>query len=134
MSSFDLKNNVSATNALNIQAISSNTSVAGVSIDTKGFESATFAIQSGTLTDGTYTPEVSESDDNITFTAVADDFLIGTEANAVLVATDDNKVKTIGYVGKKRYVKLTITSTGVTSGGTLGASVILGHPISAPVA
>lgn len=134
MSSFDLKNNVSVANALNIQAISSNTSVAGVSIDTKGFESATFAIQSGTLTDGTYTPEVSESDDNSTFTAVADDFLIGTEANAVLVATDDNKVKTIGYVGKKRYVKLTITSTGVTSGGTLGASVILGHPKSAPVA
>ncbi len=134
MSSFDLKNNVSVANALNIQAISSNTSVAGVSIDTKGFESATFAIQSGTLTDGTYTPEVSESDDNSTFTAVADDFLIGTEANAVLVATDDNKVKTIGYVGKKRYVKLTITSTSVTSGGTLGASVILGHPKTAPVA
>lgn len=134
MSSFDLKNNVSVANALNIQAISSNTSIAGVSIDTKGFESVTFAIQSGTLTDGTYTPEVSESDDNSTFTAVADDFLIGTEANAVLVATDDNKVKTIGYAGKKRYVKLTITSTGVTSGGTLGASVILGHPKSAPVA
>jgi allantoicase len=134
MSSFDLKNNVSASNALNIQAISSNTTVTGVSIDTKGFESATFAIQSATLTDGTYTPEVQESDDNSTFTAVADDFLIGTEANAVFVATDDNKVKTIGYAGKKRYLKLTLTSTGVTSGGTLGATAILGHPKSAPVA
>lgn len=134
MSSFDLKNNVSVVNALNIQAISSSTATAGVSIDTKGFESATFAIQSGTLTDGTYTPEVSESDDNSTFTAVSDDFLIGTEANAVLVATDDNKVKTIGYAGKKRYVKITITSSGVTSGGTLGVTAILGHPKTAPVA
>lgn len=134
MSSFDLKNNVSVVNALNIQAISSNTATAGASVDTKGFESATFAIQSGTLTDGTYTPEVSESDDNSTFTAVSDDFLIGTEANAVFVLTDDNKVKTIGYAGKKRYVKITITSSGVTSGGTLGVTAILGHPKTAPVA
>lgn len=134
MASFDLKNNISVLNALNIASISTNTATAGVSIDTKGFESALFAIQAGTLTDGTYTPEVSDSNDNITFTAVADDFLIGTEANAVLIATDDNKVKTIGYAGKKRYIKLTITSTGVTTGGTLGATVSLGHPKSAPVA
>lgn len=134
MSSFDLKNNVNALNALNIQAISTSNTVSGVSVDTKGYESATFAIQSGTLTDGTYTPEILESDNNSTFTAVADDFLIGTEANAVFVATDDNKVKTIGYAGKKRYVKITITSSGITSGGTLGATVILGHPKTAPVA
>lgn len=134
MSSFDLKNNVNALNALNIQAISTSATVSGVSVDTKGYESATFAIQSGTLTDGTYTPEILESDNNSTFTAVADDFLIGTEANAVFVATDDNKVKTIGYAGKKRYVKITITSSGITSGGTLGATVILGHPKTAPVA
>lgn len=131
--SFDSKNNIKAVVALNIQAISSDTTTAGSSIDLTGFNSATFAIQSGTLTDGTYTPVISDSDDGSTFTAVADDFLIGTEAEAAFAATDDNAIKTIGYVGGKQYVKLSIVSASTSSGGTIGAQALLGHSSHAPV-
>lgn len=132
--SFDSKNNIKAQVALNIQTIATDTTTAGTSVDLLGYNSATIAIHSGTLTDGTYTPVLSDSDDNSTFTAVADDFLIGTEADASFVATDDNKIKTIGYVGGKRYIKLSIVSASTTSGGILGAQALLGHPNHAPVA
>jgi capsule polysaccharide export protein KpsE/RkpR len=40
----------------------------------------------------------------------------------------------IGYVGKKRFVKLSLVSTSVTSGLTAGASAILGAAKHNPVA
>jgi hypothetical protein len=132
---FDLKNSIKVDKALNIGAISSNTTTAGTAIDLTGYNSLTFVIQSGTLTDGTYTPKIEESSDNSTFTEVTDTTkLLGTIAGATFASTDDNAVKTIGYIGNKPYVKLSIVSTSVTSGGTLGATAIKGHPVNSPIA
>ena len=131
----DLHHNLSFAPAINPAAIASNTATHGVIIDTKGFDSLEFVIQSGTLTDGTYTPSLIEGDDPTLSdgAAVTAGDLLGTVAGATFAATDDNKVKKIGYRGNKRYVRLTITSAGVTTGGTLGAVAVQGHPRSAPV-
>lgn len=136
MASRDLHNNIKATPALNPQAIASSTTVNGAIIDLAGYESAEFLIQSATLTDGTYTPSITEGDaSNLSDgAAVAAGDLIGTVADATFAATADNSVKKLGYKGGKRYIRLNITSTGVTSGGTLAAVAVLGHPKSAPVA
>lgn len=125
----DTKNNVKVLNALDIQAISSDTTTNGDWIDLQGHGSCTFDIQSGTLTDGTYTPLVQDADasDQSDAAAVADVNLIGTEASAAFDADDDNTVKTIGYAGVKRYVRLSLVSASTTSGGTLGATVRLAH-------
>jgi hypothetical protein len=128
----DLKNNIKVQAALNIAAITSNTTTNGSSVDLLGYNSATFVISSGARTDGTFTPLVVDSDDNSTFTAVDDKFLIGLESEAVISAA--NTLRKIGYVGQKRYIRLSIVSTSVTSGATLGASAILSHPNTAPVA
>lgn len=131
---FDLKNDIKVDKALSVGAISSNTTTAGDAITFNGFNSLTFVIQSGTLTDGTYTPKIEDSEDGVTYAEVTDATkLLGTIANATFIATDDNKVKTIGYIGNKPYVKLSIVSSGVTSGGTLAATVIKGHPTISPV-
>jgi hypothetical protein len=133
MASVDLKNDIKSLNALNIQAITTNATTAGVEIDTQGFDSVTFEILTGARTDGTVTPLIQESDTSGSYAgSVADDDLIGLEANAALSAAQSRSI--IGYVGKKRYVKLSLVSTAVTSGLTAGASAILGAAKHNPVA
>jgi hypothetical protein len=133
MASVDLKNDIKSLNALNIQAITTSATTAGVEIDTQGFDSVTFEILTGARTDGTVTPLIQESDTSGSYSgSVADDDLIGTEADAALSAAQSRSI--IGYVGKKRYVKLSLVSTSVTSGLTAGASAILGAAKHNPVA
>jgi len=133
MASRDLKNDIKILNALNIATISTNTTTAGVEIDTQGFESVTFEIITGARTDGTVTPLIQETDVSGSYSgSVDDDNLIGLEADEAINSA--NARSKIGYVGSKRYLKLSLVSTAVTTGLTAGASVILGNPKSAPVA
>lgn len=132
---FDLHNNIANRPALNPQAITTNTTVNGAIIDLAGFNSAEFLLQSATLTDGTFTPSITEGNaanlSDGTVAAAAD--LLGLIASATFVATEDNAVKKLGYAGTKRYIRLNVTTTGVTSGGTIAAQVVLGNPLHAPV-
>ena len=132
MSSYDKKSLLKVVKALNIVAITANTTTAGNSIDTKGFESITLSVELGARTDGSFLPLIQDSDDNVNFVDVVDQFLIGTEAEALLNSA--NTIKTIGYVGKKRYVRLSLVSSGVSSGATATATAILSDAYSNPVA
>ena len=128
----DLHHSIRAEVALKAAAITSNTTTVGEEIDMDEFESLELIIQAGVITDGTYTPLVEEALDDGTgspgaFTAVVDADLLGTEAGAVLVAADDDKTTKIGYLGQKRFVRLSIVSTGVTTGGDLGAIGVKSH-------
>lgn len=138
MATRDIYNNLNDLVAFNTQSITTNTTTAGVIIDTQGCNSLLFVIQSGTLTDGTYTPLIEYGDDSglSDAAAVPDDQLNGTEAGAAFADTDDNATKSIGYVGDKRYVRLSIVSASTTSvgGGTLSAVALRGTPTIAPVA
>jgi len=131
MASYEQKTSLKPVKALNITAITSSTTTAGSSIDTKGFESLTLFVELGARTDGTFLPLVQDSDDDINFVDVADQFLIGTEAEAQINTA--NTIKTIGYVGKKRYVKLSIVSTAITSGATVSATAVLANASKRPV-
>jgi len=131
----DLHNNIKAEVALDTAAISSDTTTAGNIIDMQGFGSVEFVMQSGTLTDGTYTPLIEEGDaSNLSdAAAVADSDLLGTEANAAFASTDDNAVNKIGYIGNKRYVRLSIVSSGTSTGGTLSAVSVKSNAGDLPV-
>jgi hypothetical protein len=134
MASVDLKNNIKTLSAFNAASITSSTTTAGNVISTAGYESLTFDNSIGVRTDGTYTPLIQDCDtvDGV-FVAVDDAFLIGTEAEAALTAS--NTQSTIGYVGKKPFVKFSWVSSAVTSGSTgCKSSAILAAPRSAPVA
>lgn len=131
----DLHNNVSGAIALAVQNITTNTTTAGAIIDSLGFESLEFFITSGTITDGAYALLLQESDDSgmAGATTVSAENTLGSVTG--FVAADDNVVKRVGYIGKKRYVRLSIVSTGVTTGGTnFTATAVKGHPLHAPVA
>jgi hypothetical protein len=64
--------------------------------------------------------------------AVPTDFILGSIADAILVAPQNGVFKKIGYNGKKRYVKLSIVTTGGAT-GELYAAAILGRPVSVGV-
>jgi hypothetical protein len=132
----DLHNNIKVENALNVSAISSNTTTVGAIIDMQGYGALEFVLRSGTLTDGTYTPLVEEGDAaNLSdATAVADVDLLGTEAAAAFILTDDNTVKKVGYIGNKRYIRLSVVSAGTTTGGTMSAIAIKGKAADRPIA
>ena len=132
MAKRELKSTTSPVVALNTTAISSDTTTNGEILDTAGFESILFVIQSGTITDGTYTPLIQEGDNSglSDAAAVADADLTNTEASVAFAATDDNAVKSIAYVGDKRYVRLNIVSASTSSGGTLSAVAVKGDPLA----
>lgn len=133
MASRDLKNDIKILNALNIASISTNTTTAGVEIDTQGYESVTFEVITGARTDGTVTPLIQESDTSGSYSgSVDDDDLVVLEADAAILTAQSRS--RIGYIGTKRYVKLSLVSTSVTTGLTAGASVILGDAKHLPVA
>jgi hypothetical protein len=46
---------------------------------------------------------------------------------------DDNEVRKLGYVGNKRYTRLTITPAANASATLIAAVAVLGNPDSAPV-
>lgn len=129
MTQRDLHHSIKASNALDTAAITSDTTTVGEIIDTQGFESTEFLIQSGVITDGSYAVLVEEGDDSglSDAAAVADDDLLGTELLAAFVAADDNKVAKIGYLGSKRFVRVSLVSTGTTTGGTFGAIAVQSH-------
>jgi len=131
----ELYSSYKVSNALDTQAITSDTTTVGDIIDTAEYGSILFAIQSGTLTDGTYTVLIEEGDEsNLSDASAVDDAdLTNTEASASFASTDDNTVNKIGYVGSKRYVRLSLVSASTSSGGTLGAIAIQGSPTTAPV-
>ena len=116
----DIHHNIDVRTVLAPQTISSNTTIAGAIIDCKGFHSLEFLLAVGTRNDGIFTPLIEESDssDMSGAVAVADEDLLGTEAGAAITTT--NGRSRIGYrIGNLRYVRLSIVSTGVTSGATL---------------
>ena len=132
MASVDQVNNIKNLNAFTPATINSDTSTAGVEVDTKGYESISFLLRASSYTDGTYTPLIQGSNTSGSgYVDVTNDFLIGTEANAAL---DAEGVSKIGAVASYRYYKLTFVSTLTSTGATLDAVAVLGAPHSAPVA
>lgn len=119
----DLASNISP--AITLSPAARTGATTGTGVDLTGYTGATAVVASGTVTDGTlYTFELQESADNSNWTAVADADLIGTEPT--FAAADDNVVKKVGYIGNKRYLRLSLASaTGSPSTGGVFAAVIL---------
>ena len=122
----DLKGEI----ALNIQAISSNITTVGNTIDLQGYESITFFPVQGTVTDGDYAyklfvGDASNMSDEVEVTTAAGG-LLGT-LPSYTADTDDNKIGAFGYHGNKRYIRIKTVSTNVTTGGTVGAVSVKGN-------
>jgi hypothetical protein len=120
-----------------VAARTDNTAIVSAIIDLAGYEGCELVLVTGANTDANATFAVLVEDgDNSGLSdaaAVADTFLVGTEAGAGFTFADDGECRKIGYIGAKRYVRMTVTPTGNDSGNIFLAGVaVLGHPRHAP--
>ena len=112
----------------------------GTTIDRFGYNALSVLFVFGAWTDGTYTPKLTESDDDSSYSDVAAGDLIASPITAQAIAAvsssgGQNKVQSVGYKGTKRYIRPVVTVTGSPStGAQIGAYGLLGHPVNKPAA
>lgn len=133
----DLLNRIKASRCISPdEGAASNTAKVGQIIDNQGFDSLTYLIATGTLADAdaTFTVLLEEGDDSglSDAAAVADVDLISTEALAGFIFSDDDIVNQLGYVGSKRYTRLTITPAANTGAWDIAAIAVQGSPAVSP--
>lgn len=103
----------------------------GTSAELAGFHGAAVLVDVAAYTDGSHTFEVQESDDDSTWTAVADADLDGTEP--IVDAAGDVGQHYIGYTGNAKYLRvITSAVTGTTTGANYGAYIIKGDASQFP--
>lgn len=151
MAQMDLFHNITPEIAIPLDSHEADITLANsLTIDTQGYESVTFVLSTEeTAGTGDFFISVFESDTDVTadFTRVAN----STVANPYLInllgvvdvddplgwvvvfdgSTDNNKVIKFAYIGKKRYLRLPLT-TADTPSLTFGVVAILGNPLQAP--
>ena len=117
-------------------AVADNTPIVSEIIDLAGYEKLMFAILIGALADAdaTFAVLVQHGDQaNLSDAAdVPDAQLTGTEAQAGFTFAADDSVRKIGYVGSKRYVRLTITPANNAGNAFISAVAILSGSRYAP--
>ncbi len=137
MAEYDMKSLVKVVPAINPASAADISD--GASIDTRGYESVTFIVQTGAIGAGTVGFKIQHADDNGsgapgTFAdIVAADDLIGSYPAAV-ATTDNNKTFWFGYRGKKRWVRLQNIETATWTTAIHGASCVLANPKRVPTA
>ena len=131
MATTEITSTINRVSALNGIAVSSNTTTVGNIIDTADFDGGInfTIIASIWTTDRSFLPLIEESEDSgmSGANAVADTNLVPQDFSSSdapeLQATLDanNAVTKIGVVGSKRYLRLSLVSTGSTGGATVNA-------------
>lgn len=126
----DFANHIEVRRAISpAAATTDNTAFVSQIIDLAGYSQLAFAILVGALADAdaTFTVLVEHGDaSNLSdAAAVPDTQLTGTEASAGFTFAADDKVRKIGYVGSKRYVRLTVTPANNTGNAFVAACAIL---------
>lgn len=132
----DLHNNIKASRGISpAAATTDNTAFVSQIVDTANFGSCEFIGIFGAVADAdvTFTVLVEDGDDSglSDNAAVADEYLLGVEAMS-LRYDSDNKTFKIGYIGPKRYVRVTITPANNSGNVFLAGVWVQGHPRVGP--
>jgi len=127
----DLFNQVDVRRAISPTRATDNTALVSQIIDLANANSMVFAIAIGTLADADMTTTIlmEDGDDSALSdaAAVADAFLIGTEVGAAFTFANDDETRKIGYIGPKRYVRMTITPAANTGNADISAVALVSH-------
>lgn len=114
-----------------------NATVAGAIIDTQGFNSLTFVVMTGVVTDGTFSCVIyGDSASGMgTEVALTGSDLIGSVP--AIAITDDGVCERVGVnlaklAGTYRYFRLKLTQAGASTGGFVSHFAILGNPSIMP--
>lgn len=132
----DLHNNIDVRPAINpYDHATGDAVVTTEGVDLQGYDSVELVLSYGSIadSDATFATVLYEADES-DFTdeaAVADVDLLGTEALATPLFSDDNEVFKLGYTGNCRYIRAKITPSGNTGAILMSGVWVLGHPDNA---
>lgn len=126
----DIENRISV--AQSLAPAVRNATANGTSVDLQGYNSAMVVFNFGTWTDGTHTPSLQHSSDNVTFVTCDTNSMNGVFV-AVSSGAGSNTIQKIGYTGGLRYVRAVMTVAGATTGAAANAAILRGHPAQGPV-
>lgn len=133
----DFHNNLLVKSAIGSTRVTDNTAQVSTIIDRQGFESVEFVINVGTVADAdtTIAALLEEGDtanlsDNATVSSTDS---LGTQAGAGFQFDSDNQVRKIGYIGTKRYLRLTLTPSNNSGNLDLGVLALLFNANGLPV-
>lgn len=133
----DLRSDALVRRALSPVSVSDDTPQVSEIIDRLGFQSLMFSILLGSIADSnvTFTVLLEDGDDSglSDAAAVVDNDLVGTEALAAFAFDNDDEVRSLGYIGNKRFVRMTITPSGNGSAALLAVAAHLSHALAKPV-
>ena len=131
----DIKNNLKAELSL-YSLLQTAAAVGNIGVNLAGFEGALIVVTAGVIATGTtplYTFGVRECETiGGSYTVVAAADLIGSAIT--FGPSDNNTLKTIGYIGSKQFVRVDLETVGGTpgTGGLFTGIVIKGLPRHAP--
>lgn len=109
----------------------------GLGVDTREADSVTFLCEFGAVADGFFTMVPQESDDDVTFTDISSDDLIGTPPTSFggSPASGAATATPIGYKGDSRYVRVRVEqglSPAPATGAECGGAILLGNLHQSP--
>lgn len=129
----DLQNQISS--AVTIAPAANRTAdTTGTGVDLAGYRGAVALVQFGTVTDGTWTPKLEESDSlGSGYTDVAAADLSG--AFVATTSANDETVQEVAYLGSKRFIRVSVIETvASTTGALFNAVIVRGNPLTQPAA
>ena len=106
-------------------AIVSNTTTNGTDVDTTSFLAVSYGLDCRIRTDGTYTLALLHSDDDgatDAYAAIPAANLIGSYPSLTGVTAAEGVIGTVGVFGAKKWIRPTVVSTSVTTGGTVAVT------------
>lgn len=110
----------------------------GSQVDLANFASAYVIINAGTHTDGTHDFTVEEAADDgtgspDTWASVDSGDLVGSTPTIDGSNSNADQTHEIGYTGSKRFLRITTTTSGTTTGAAYGVLVVRGNARKQPV-
>ena len=143
----DLHENLTPTRAIQVQTISAAALVSG-DLDLAGYEAAELLVDFGDIDEMGNSPEggaqiaikLEHADDDGMgmpggYAEVALSDVLGpasVTAGVVSTVTSDLAPVAVGYVGGRRFLRVTLTPTALTNGGPAGCWLLKGRPRHAP--
>jgi hypothetical protein len=115
-------------------AARTNGTVSGSAVDlgAYGADSGIATISAGVITDGSHVVSLEESDTGTGgWSAIPAGRLTGTPPT--LTSGNSNTLAEVGFESAKQFVRVTLVTTGATTGGLFSANIVCGEPGSAPV-
>lgn len=126
---YDLAEKIGIENTIDPQTVTGD--ITGNQIDVTGFRSIAIVAIVGSVTDGTHVLTVQESDNGSDWSDIPAEEIDG---NLDDITSSNAGNQKVNLMTSKKYIRVNVAASGVTSGGDYAVAVVKGNSRKEPVA